>query len=105
VRGILKGNFEKSLQANETSLSGQSLLLDEKVVADPTWQRIDWLIQHHLLKVADSPSGWEVLYRDPNDGRYWERTFPQSETHGGGAPRLNAITEGEAEKKYGALGS
>jgi Immunity protein 27 len=78
------------------------VLLDDKVVADGTWQRIGWFIQHYLLKVAGSTGGWEALYRDPNDGRYWERTFPQSETHGGGAPSLNTITVGEAEKNYGA---
>jgi hypothetical protein len=76
-------DFDKHLQSNETTLSGKSLLLDGKVVSDITSERIDWLVQHHLQKVATSTSGWETLYRDPNDGRYWERTYPQSETHGG----------------------
>lgn len=94
-------HIEGRLRANETALSGESFLLDGKVVSDATWQRIDWLVQHHLLKVAESTSGWEAVYRDPNDGRYWERTYPQSDTHGGGPPRLRTITLDEAERKYG----
>src|ERR1700723_3459159 len=53
------------------------------------------------MKIAESTSGWEALYRDPSDGRYWERTYPQSETHGGGPPQLSTITLDEAERKYG----
>ncbi|HEY3656023.1 MAG TPA: Imm27 family immunity protein [Steroidobacteraceae bacterium] len=96
-------DFDKHLQANETTLSGTFLLLDGKVVSDMTCERIDWIVQHQLQKVANSTSGWATLYRDPNDGRHWERTCSQSETHGGGPPRLNTIIVGEAEKKYGPL--
>jgi hypothetical protein len=38
---------------------------------------------------------------DPDDGRYWERTYPQSEKHGGGPPQLKCLTFQEASKKYG----
>jgi hypothetical protein len=92
---------DKHLQGNETTLTGKSLVLDGKVVSDATWQRIDWLVQHQLLKIASGTSGWETLYRDPNDGRYWERTYPGSEAHGGGPPRLDFITMDEVKRKYG----
>ena len=50
----------------------------------------------------DSPKwrGWETLYRDPDDGRYWERTFPQSGSDGGGPPQLRFLTDYEAKDKY-----
>jgi hypothetical protein len=93
-------NFDKNLKANESTLCGMPLLIDGKVVSDITWARIDWLAQHHLQKIASSTSGWETLYRDPNDGRLWERTYPQSEAHGGGPPRLSTFAADAAEKKY-----
>jgi hypothetical protein len=45
-------------------------------------------------------SAWETLYRDPNDGRYWERTYPHSDWHGGGPPCLTKITFDAAKEKY-----
>ena len=43
---------------------------------------------------------WQLLYRDPKDGRLWEQTSPQGEMHGGGPPRLAVISEEEARKRY-----
>jgi len=43
-----------------------------------------------------------TLYRDPDDGRYWERTYPQSELHGGGPPELRVLATEDARQKYGA---
>jgi hypothetical protein len=39
------------------------------------------LTRQHLRQIAvsEGSGGWETLFQDPNDGRYWERTFPQSE--------------------------
>jgi Immunity protein 27 len=67
-------------------------------------ERIAWLIAQHLQKIADrrQSGAWETLYRDPDDGRYWERTRPQSEMHGGGPPQLKCLTIQEASEKYGA---
>ena len=44
---------------------------------------------------------WETLFRDPDDGRYWERVYPQGDLHGGGPPQLQVIDEAEAKRKYG----
>ena len=70
---------------------------------DVTCERIKWLINNYLRKVADSPQwgAWETLYQDPADGRYWERTYPQSELHGGGPPQLRCLALNEAKQKYG----
>jgi len=42
-----------------------------------------------------------VLYRDPQDGRSWELTYPHSDWHGGEPPDLRHISSGEAASKYG----
>jgi hypothetical protein len=76
-------------------------MIDGKMTADDTSVRIDWLVKHVLTEIATDFSGWDVLYQDPKDGRYWELTYPQSEMHGGGPPRLRYMPEEEARKKYG----
>jgi hypothetical protein len=54
------------------------------------------------MKVADceETGGWETLFLDPTDGRYWERTYPQGEQHGGGPAALLLIRVADARKKY-----
>jgi hypothetical protein len=37
---------------------------------------------------------------DENDGRYWERTYPHGDWHGGGPPCLTNITFDAAKEKY-----
>jgi hypothetical protein len=90
----------------ETVLTGRWLVQDGQARPDAICERIEWLISHHLRKVADrTQSGaWETLNRDPNDGRYWERTYPQGEMQGGGPPQLRCLTSDEAKRKYGAQG-
>ncbi len=90
------------LQPNEQILTGAWSTADGQARGDTVCERIAWLLAHHLHKIADSPQSgaWETLYRDPDDGRYWERTYPQSEMHGGGPPQLKSIAAGEARKKY-----
>jgi hypothetical protein len=72
------------------------------VRADDTYRRIDWLVKEVLEELAASPEwdAWEVLYRDPSDGRYWERTYPEGNMQGGGPPRLRCISLEEARAKY-----
>jgi immunity protein 27 of polymorphic toxin system len=69
------------LQPNEQILTGTWLVQDGRARGDAVCERIEWLIAHYLQKIVDSPhSGtWETLYRDPEDGRYWERTYPKAE--------------------------
>jgi hypothetical protein len=93
-----------NLQSNEHDLVGNWVEGSEGLQADETAQRIDWLVTTVLEKVADSPQAgaWETLYRDPGDGRFWERTYPRGEMHGGGPPRLRYISTEDARVKYGA---
>ncbi len=83
------------LGADERELVGGWVADARGPVADSTARRIEWLTSAVLEKVADSPDhgAWETLYRDPADGRLWERTYPQGELHGGGPPRLTEVGE------------
>jgi hypothetical protein len=59
----------------------------------------EWLTSSYLEKIASS--NWETLFGDPDDGRYWEHTYPQGEMHGGGPPSLFALSVEKAHAKYG----
>jgi len=84
-------------------LDGQWKVEGTRVVADEVVARINRLIQEHLLLLGHTSDGWSSLYRDPTDGRLWERTYPHSEMHGGGPPRLAAVKFEEAKARYGEL--
>jgi hypothetical protein len=64
-------------------------------------RRAGWLLQNRLLRLAETNFGYDHLYRDPTDGRYWELTHPWPEQHGGGPYVLRAITPSDAAAKYG----
>lgn len=93
------------LRPSETTLVGNWIERAGKVVGDEACNRVNWLVERVLEEVAVSSQsgGWDTLYRDPADGRYWERTYPHSEWHGGGPPTLACISEEAAKKKYAAL--
>ena len=85
----------------EVELRGEWLVQkDRSVIADSTEQRIEWLTTQKLERVAHDSSGWEILYRDPRDGRLWELTYPRGEMHGGGPRRLHVLSRDEAAAKY-----
>jgi Immunity protein 27 len=66
-----------ALKTSETVLNGQWILQNGWLVADEVCKRIDALIRSELLEVGRDPSGWNTLYRDPSDGRFWDLTYPQ----------------------------
>jgi hypothetical protein len=71
----------------------------ETVIDDS--QRIFELVKSDLVEVKSDASGWDILYRDKHDMRYWEFIYPQSYMHGGGPPQLRNLTSEEACNKYG----
>jgi Immunity protein 27 len=89
------------LGPEETDLTGKWEASGGRVIADTICRRIDQLIARELVEVSRLPSGWAVLYRDPQDARLWELTYSQGELHGGGPPRLTCIPEQEARERYG----
>ena len=73
------------LRSGETELVGNWVVQAGSVVADDVSKRIEVLISSTLKEIGSSEDGWDVLYVDPSDGRYWELTYPDSGAHGGGA--------------------
>lgn len=71
--------------------------------ADETCQRITDMTAGYLIELGRDSSGWETLYRDPHDGRFWELTYPESELQGGGPPQLRYLPEEAAKLKYPAI--
>ncbi|TFV92312.1 hypothetical protein E4K72_19785 [Oxalobacteraceae bacterium OM1] len=88
------------LKVHETELVGQWFMSGRQVVADAICRRIENLTTTVLEHVANGD--WSVLYRDPTDGRLWEKTSPQSHLHGGGPAALTCISSEEARVRYGS---
>jgi Immunity protein 27 len=88
------------LRPDESLLRGQWDDLHGEIKPDAVSLRIDSLVQSQLIRVAADVSGWDVLFRDPADGRLWELTYPHSASHGGGAPQLAVVDSRVAASKY-----
>jgi len=70
------------------------------VVQDSVCERIQWLTDSYLDLVVVDGDNWSALYRSPDDGSYWELTYPKSHMHGGGAPCLKLLSYDFAINKY-----
>lgn len=88
------------IEPSEVEMVGHWLVAPGGVVADDAARRIEELTISYLREASQTDDGWSVLYEDPIDGRYWELTYPQSEMHGGGPPRLVVLEASEAERRY-----
>ena len=55
----------------------------------------------HLHEVVVNGETWEVLYCCPDTGRYWKKTYPDAEYHGGGAPELEQVSLEVAREDFG----
>jgi|SRR6185312_422745 hypothetical protein len=90
------------IEPSERILLGRWSREGERVIADEVSARIHSLIKSHLVELGKDTSGWNTLYRDPDDGRYWELAYPKSELQGGGPPQLKCLTTDEVMEKYAA---
>ena len=97
----------KTLQPNETELVGNWLGQRTNVHGDETCDRIKWLVENVLIQIGYSREygAWEILYQDPYDHRFWVKTYPHSEMHGGGPPALICIPKQEANMRFILLNS
>jgi hypothetical protein len=93
------------IREDETEIIGNWIEVDGRIVGDDACERVQLLTQYHLVKMNNSPEsgGWETLFCDRKDGRFWERTYPHSDWHGGGPPALINLSEAEAKTKYPQL--
>jgi hypothetical protein len=89
------------LERHEAHLVGAWTKTPDGVKADDVAQRIKVLVESHLVEIAVDASGWDTLFMDPDDGRFWELTYPESYEHGGGPPHLAVMDRSAAELKYG----
>lgn len=89
------------IDPSETVIKGRWITdVNKQVVGDDVCDRVQELVCNYLVRITSDWSGWETLYRDPTDNRFWEHTYPHGEMHGGGPPMLRNITEAEAKEKY-----
>ena len=89
------------IQSDETEIRGRWKMVGLKVEEDANARRIQALIGGDLKQITSDESGWTTLYVDPSDGRFWELTYPEADSHGGGPPMLRCLSELEVKEKYG----
>jgi hypothetical protein len=78
---------------------------NNQAIGDHNCERVQALTDGYLerMGVSEESGGWDTLFIDPEDGRYWERIYMESYMHGGGPPSLINLSEGEARRKYPKL--
>ena len=67
------------MNPDELLIVGSWVKIDGRLAADPELRRIQSLIANELDFIATAPGGWETLYRDRQDGRFWEKFFQNGE--------------------------
>lgn len=90
----------KYIKSYEKKIIGKWEFKNGKTEKDSNCLRIEYLISNCLEKITESDDGWSVLYRNKDDGKYWELVYPESGYHGGGPPALILLTDEEVLKKY-----
>jgi hypothetical protein len=94
----------EKIQPNETVIDSDWTKLSNHLTTEEAFEvqkRIYWLRTNYLEKLVDK--GWEILYVDHSDNRFWELTYPNSEMQGGGPPVLKNIDKGIVLSKYGKI--
>lgn len=87
-------------QNEEILIRGGWERVGDRMVPDASLLRIRDFIATELEKIAECAGGWETLFRNRFDGRFWERFYPLGEMHGGGPESLRRIDVIAAEQKY-----
>jgi hypothetical protein len=88
------------LGPEERELTGAWDDAREGALGDEVDRRIFWLVRHRLRPRASANGGWDQLFVDPRDGRYWELTFPHGTLFGGGPRRLRHLSAEEAAERF-----
>lgn len=93
----------KLLSISEIIIVGSWLNNGIEVLADENCDRVNWLTSEVLQKIGVDETGWETLYLDPKDKRFWVLSYPQSEFHGGGPPTLKLVSSNEEKLKFSGI--
>jgi hypothetical protein len=88
------------LDPDEHLLDGAWVETPDGTESDDVDRRIFWLVRRRLRPVAILHGGWDQLFIDPRDHRYWELTFPHGTLFGGGPRRLSELPAVLARAKY-----
>jgi len=89
------------IASDEIETVGSWRMVNGRMTEDDACRRISLLIKSELQHLATTTDGWEKLYRDSRDGRYWELTYPRREMQGGGPQALTLTSPEKARQKYG----
>lgn len=92
--------MKDQIKPNELVIESDHDILGSIEAANKASMRIDDLTDNYLIEKARANGGWDILYQDPADQRYWELTKPKGEYHGGGPSRLSYISDQDAILKY-----
>lgn len=84
-------------------IGGTTTSSDGVICYDEVAERVNNLSFNYLEKIGFLEWGGEVLYRDPDDKRYWELRFLKPQRYGLGAPSLFFITDEIALRKYSQI--
>lgn len=84
------------LKAEEMELVGLWLDLGFRVTGNAVSDRIEWLTAIRLEKLAENGELLAELYRDPQDGRLWEKILPFAD----GPPTLRLLTPATATESF-----
>lgn len=94
----------KKLTSDELELLGFTKVGGKMSINRDACLRINWLITAALrhVGVRRDSGGWDKLFQDPADRRYWMLTYPYSEYQGGGPPALKCVslTDQELAEKF-----
>jgi len=82
----------------ESLLHGLWIDTGNRMEKDAVWLRILWLTGNYFEKMAEVADG--QLFRDPEDGRFWELVRTRPELPDGGPPILRVIERARAEEMY-----
>jgi hypothetical protein len=88
------------IKPEEIEFTSKAFLHNGSLVTDDVFRRINHLTSNYLNKITTDESGWDTLYQDPEDKRYWEKVYLDSGAHGGGLPSLINISLEKAKAKY-----
>lgn len=99
--GLLFGEEMSEIHADEVEIRGLWFADGGRMTSDDACKRVQRLTAEYLQEVARAKRGWEKLYRDPVDGRYWEISYPFGGGQAAGPATLRCVELAAVQERYG----